>query len=188
MGDPAPGKACASGGSVPNHAILDPSGGMTKDPMDLQYDFLSAQVRDGAYPLHIAVQSRAPPVVLELLIRHAPEVLAMTNKFGETPLHLALQHGPVGREAAELLLRHGPEAVRARDRGGDLPLHHAACHGAAADVVRRVVEIWPEVIHEVNKEGLTPMACAIQHGHCDKEVLDLLSIKDFRTVTPTECM
>jgi ankyrin repeat protein len=169
--------------------MIDPAGGMHKEATDLHYGLLSEQIRDGAYPLHMAIHSGVSFSILELLIQQAPEdVLTKTNKFGETPLHLALKKGAHNEPQIELLLRHDTKAVTMRDCHGNLPLHNAAAFGCSPVVAKHLMEVGgPDMIHAVNSEGLTPMACAIQHNHCSKEVLGLLSIKDFLGVCPTEC-
>jgi ankyrin repeat protein len=186
MGDPAPNMAAI--GHNENHACMDSTGGMYKDATDLHYGLLSQQTRDGAYPLHIAIHSGASLPILELLIQQAPEVLTKTNKFGETPLHLALKKGSQNEPVVDFLLQSDTLATEARDDKGNLPIHNAAAFGCLPNVAKSLIKLRPEVIHEVNKEGLTPMACAIQHNRCNKEVLELLSIKDFRSVPPTDYM
>ncbi|GKY98710.1 hypothetical protein MPSEU_000827300 [Mayamaea pseudoterrestris] len=187
MGDPAPYNHTGHDENQ-NHAIFDPTGGMHKDATDLHYGLLSQQTRDGAFPLHIAVQSGASLQTLELLIQKAPEVLVKSNKFGETPLHVSLKKGVGNDEQAMLLLQHDHSAATLRDDEDNLPIHIAAMHGCSPRVAESLVELQPEVIHEVNKHGLTPMACAIHHNLCTKEVLEILSIKDFRTIPPTDFM
>ena len=186
MGDPAPGAHGHRSDENHNHAIIDPIGGMHKEATDLHYGLLSEQIRDGAYPLHMAIHSGVSSPILELLIQQAPEILTKTNKFGETPLHLALKKGAHNESQVELLLRHDTKAVTMRDSQGNLPMHNAAAFGCSPIVAKHLVELGPEMIHAVNSEGLTPMACAIHHNHCSKEVLGLLSIKDFLNVCPTE--
>lgn len=46
---------------------------------------------DQSLPLHLAVQSRAPMPVLQLLIDHYPEALICKDKKGNVPLHKAFQ-------------------------------------------------------------------------------------------------
>ena len=187
MGDPAPGAHGHSNNEQHNlHAIIDPTGGMYKEATDFHYGLLSEQIRDGAYPLHMAIHSGVSLPILELLIEQAPQVLVKTNKFGETPLHLALKKGAHNEAQVELLMRHDTKAASMRDDRGNLALHIAAVYGCSPLVAKDLIELGPEMIHSVNKEGFTPMACAIQHNHCSKEVLGLLSIKDFLGVCPTE--
>jgi ankyrin repeat protein len=176
MGDPAPLKLITR--NTKHHVVLDPSGGMTKDATELHYDCLSAQTRDGAYPLHIAIQANAPHTVLELLIKEAPEVLRFPNKFGETPLHLSLKKGPKApEEEIELLLKSEPLVLYVHDAQGNLPIHIAASHGCTVNVTKRLVDLWPESTSEVNKAGSNAMACG-RNAECDEEVLGLLAITD----------
>lgn len=93
MGSPVPGRKKDSLGKKNDHHALFEPNALTPctDAVGLRYQGASEQVRDGSYPLHMAVSSRAPVGVLELLIKYEPDILFKTNKFGETPLHLALK-------------------------------------------------------------------------------------------------
>ena len=69
--------------------IIDPTQGMShKTESDLHYS-LWKQVRDGAYPLHMAVAAQASHAVVRCLVAAAPDMLERTDKYGNTPLHLA---------------------------------------------------------------------------------------------------
>ena len=61
----------------------------------------------------------------------APGVLQMTNKYGETPLHVALT-SDADMQTVEMLVLHMKEDVdtlkMADKRHGNLPLHLAAIH------------------------------------------------------------
>jgi ankyrin repeat protein len=161
MGDPAPSKKAHAHKANSYHAIIDPSSGMGKDSVstELQYDLLSQQTRDGGYPLHIAIQAGAPCSVLELLIQRAPEVLLKTDKFGRTPLHLALTKGfHVPMDEVELLLSSDTSAVDVRDDHGYLPVDYAVQYGCGDDVARRLAECSAGGLGAINPEGFTPMA------------------------------
>jgi ankyrin repeat protein len=161
-----------------DHVIIDPSGGMrAKHSVDLRFDVTNNQIRDGAYPLHMAVSSGAPLGVIEMLIKDADDVLLMTNKYGETPLHLALMQDD--SEVVQVLIGYGPAALRIRDmKNGYLPIHTAAAAGLSVNVAKCLIETWPESIHEKNAEGLTPLDIAAKTTNCSEEVLRLLEISD----------
>lgn len=187
MGDPAPRKPNASRlcGKENDHALIDPSDGMKhKDSIQLRYMAVSKQVRDGAYPLHMAVQANAPLAVIEMMIKEADEILMKTNKYGETPLHLALKEkegrdDSTQEELVQLLLRnHASAVLRVRDVGGNLPIHVAVMHGCSVHVAKDLLEIWLDAIHEVNEQDMTPMELAVKHGKCSDEVLRLLALTD----------
>jgi ankyrin repeat protein len=161
-----------------DHVIIDQSAGMrTIHSVDLRFDAANRQIRDGAYPLHMAVSSGAPLGVIEMLIKDADDVVLMTNKYGETPLHLALmQHDS---EVVQVLIGCGPDALRIRDmKHGNLPIHTAAVAGLSVHVAKYLIETWPESIHEKNADGLTPLDIAAKNTNCSEEVLRLLEISD----------
>jgi ankyrin repeat protein len=188
MGSPALKARMSLAGKPTDHPLLDPHGrsgcGFSQNAISSRYDLLlSPQVRDGSYPLHLAVQSRAPCGVVEMLIKEDRGVLLFKNKFGETPIHVALQHGaPVSDTAcdiAELLLQYSPSEVpKTRDERGDLPLHVAATNGCSVHVAKGLLEAWPASVHELSAPPycLTPLELAVKHGKCSENVLRLLSI------------
>lgn len=150
-------------------------------------DLLSFQERDGSFPLHMAIRSRAPRGVLEMLVKEEPDSAALRNKFGETPLHVAIRQD--AEEAAEngdgsggvaewLVGQLSPAAVRARDARGNLPLHVAAMRGCSVHAAKGLLEAWPGSIRERSGEpgAPTPLELAAQRGKCDEHVLRLLSI------------
>lgn len=178
MGSPAP-MTVRRKRAPPLHAVVDPTGGMaTKDSAALRYEVLDVQQRDGSYPLHLAVQSKASVSVLEMLIKEEPGVLLKTNKYGESSLHIALKHGADNEETVRLLVQCASGAVRIRDVKGNLPIHIAAIAGCSDHVVKDLLNVWSEAIHEVNAEGSTPLELAVQNGHCRDAVLSILSISD----------
>lgn len=179
MGYSAPSKHMNSAlvGKPTDHILIDPSGGMlTKDSIELRFRATSQQIRDGAYPLHMAVQAKAPVGVLELLIKEADEILENTNKFGETPLHLALKNGD--DTTVELLLACNAKVAHMPDKKGNLPIHIAVASGCSVRVAKDLLELYAESIHVTNAEGMTPIQKAQQQGRLSEEVLRLLAITD----------
>jgi ankyrin repeat protein len=149
----------------------------TKHSVDLRFDAANHQIRDGAYPLHMAVSSGAPLGVIEMLIKDAGDVVLKTNKYGETPLHLALMYHD--SEVAQVLISCGPDALRIREKKhGNLPIHTAAAAGLSVNVAKCLIETWPASIHEKNADGLTPLDIAAKTTMCSEEVLRLLEISD----------
>jgi ankyrin repeat protein len=134
------------------------------------------QIRDGAYPLHMAIASRASKNVIEMLMREAPDVLQMTNKYGETPLHVAFSCD-ADTETLELLL-HMKEDIGAlkiaEKRHGNLPLHLAAIHGCSDGVAVLLFTEYPEAAGVANTAGKTPLDLALEGGHCSEGFLHLL--------------
>lgn len=72
-----------------NHFIADTNVHHQQRTIDLQFHEYDAQIRDGSYPLHMAVFNNAPFEVLCLLVNiGGRETLAFKNKFGKTPYQL----------------------------------------------------------------------------------------------------
>jgi ankyrin repeat protein len=167
---------------------------------ELRFHHLGIQLRDGSYPLHMAVAAAADVIagnvipssmvtsitsdtihslfhVLDMLIRAAPDVVTWTNKFGETPLHIALRSSSSLSSSAtstitsyqddvvELLLKADPYnlAVTMRDdREGNLPLHLAIA--TAFTSVAAIVQIlarFPSAIRVTNSNGKLPIELAM---------------------------
>jgi ankyrin repeat protein len=122
-----------------------------------------------------------------MLIKEDPDSHELRNKFGETPLHVAIKQDAelseqlrsTDDDVAEFVLGLlPPDVVRIRDARGNLPLHVAAAHGCSVHVAKGLLEAWPESIRERSGEPdePTPLALAIQRGKCDEPVLRLLFI------------
>lgn len=158
------------------------------DTIGLRFQGATEQVRDGAYPLHIAANDGASLEVLKMLIKAEPDIMFRCNKFGETPLHVALKaqrhvetkDDVIDNESKVLLLvRCGPKATRCTDKNRNLPLHVAAMSGCSANAAKELLKFFPEAIHETNSEGYTPMDVALQYRKCSEDVVRLFSIADF---------
>jgi hypothetical protein len=193
MGDPAPKKHTdtISQRKESDHFVLSTS---PHSAMDLEYRDRETQVRDGAYPLHMALASTSRKATLEcieMLIHGAPEVLSMTNKYGETPLHVALSHYAPAVIVERMLCnpeeKEGhpktPETLcgcaalsMAEKRHGNLPIHVAAMHGCPVSVALLFLELKPEMIRAKNRHGMTPYNVAMLSGKCTEDVLRLWKV------------
>lgn len=141
---------------------------------ELRFQNISCQVRDGAYPLHIALKARAPTPVVEMLIKGAEDVLLKTNKYGETPLHVALLSGAED-EQAELLIAHGRDALFVKDKARqNLPIHVAATQGCSVRVAKALLERNLTLIYERNIDGKTALDLCMESKKCSEAVMQLL--------------
>jgi ankyrin repeat protein len=153
---------------------------------ETRFQNLALQIRDGAYPLHIAVAAGAIRPVLEMLIKEAPDILLMTNKFGETPLHVALATGAEDY-VVELLIEHGADALQMKEEThNNLPIHYAGVHGCSVVVAKALLEHNLHSIHEINKDGKTALDLAMESGKCTEAVLRLFEISDNSEVPEEE--
>jgi hypothetical protein len=148
-----------------------------KTTIDYRFEAMDhKQIRDGAYPLHMAVAAGAPLSVIEILIKEADDILLKPNKYGETPVHIALLLHSAD-EVIETLIRYGPKALHMRDQeNGNLPIHNAAVFGCSVHVAKALLEKWPELVLERNAANLTPIELALQSEKCSEDVLRLLEI------------
>jgi hypothetical protein len=163
------------------HALMveqQNAGMRSKDTLGLRFDALGDQVRDGAYPLHMAILAGAPVHVVTLLLQGAPDMVLTTNKYGETPLHVALQRH-ASDDVIAVLVSAEKYALEFREhRHGNLPIHVAATVGCSMRVAKELLAVWPGAIHEKNQDNLTPLELALRHGRCSPDVLQVLAISD----------
>lgn len=148
---------------------------------------LGQQVRDGSYPLLMAIQNGTTCPVVETLLHwnHEENLLLQTNKFGETALHLALwnagdkqkDHGVI-----TMLLQSSHNAYLAQSkeqRHGNLPIHIASMIGSTTmTTVQQLLDLHPDSIFEKNRAGKTPLDLAMEHRRGDEEVVRLLEISE----------
>lgn len=143
---------------------------------EVRFQNLSHQIRDGAYPLHMAVSAGAIRPAVELLIKEANEVLLMQNKFGETPLYVALASGAEDA-VVELLIEQEPRAVHIRDKvHKNLPIHVAAMYGCGVSVAKALLEHNLSSVYEKNGDGKTASELAQECGKCSADVIRLFDI------------
>jgi ankyrin repeat protein len=145
--------------------------------IDLRFEALGIQTRDGSYPLHMAVSNRSSLEVIELLITAAPEVVHLINKYGETPLHLALRGRVAEEKVIEMLLDADDNALALEmpERFcGNLPLHLAVVDGASLSIVVQLLTRFPHAVRVPNTDGDLPISLA----RGDEDLMDLLVVSD----------
>ena len=150
----------------------------TKASMDMHFEATSFQIRDGAYPLHMAIAASAPKEVIQLLLEGSSDVLLKTNKLGETPLHLALKY-MVEDEIVFEMIKMAPQSLNIPEKThGNTPVHMAASAGCSVEVAKALLAVWPDGIHMANADGLRPMEIAISSGACSDEVISMFAIDE----------
>jgi len=157
-----------------------------------RFEDRSCQVRDGAYPLHIAIANGASLRVLQMLIKKAPEVASKTDKFGRTCLHLAIMNGGHSNDVAEsesnqeaknvvmlevvkLIHSFDNSQVKTIDKKGYLPLHIACEVGCSIEIAKNLINAYPSSIQMMNKDGKYPLDVAVASGYCSKDLMLELS-------------
>jgi ankyrin repeat protein len=154
-----------------------------------EFEERSRQLRDGSYPLHIAIANGAPFRVIEKLATAAPDVLTMTDKFGRTCLHLAVaneatlnlesstetlnsqethskQLQRITLDILELLHFMNRNQIGKQDKSKNLPLHTAMQGGRSVECVDFLIRGYPQAVDMRNIDGLTPSELA--RKQCDR--------------------
>jgi ankyrin repeat protein len=117
--------------------------------------------------IHDAAEAGDPAKVKTLLKDNPKLVFSKENRLGETPLHVAAEHGHKG--VAELLLANGAD-VNAKDNDGWTPLHDAAMEDRK-DVIELLLANKAK-INVKDKHGYTPLHWAAHYGY--KDAVELL--------------
>jgi ankyrin repeat protein len=184
MGTLAPSRKKKNGAANQDgsHFVTDLAGKSNLDASELMYSVLGRQVRNGSYPLHMAVRAGAPSNVVERILREGTsDLVLLVNKHGETVLHVALSE-PSNIELVDLLLNDTSNRLEMsgiKDKqNGNLPIHTAAINGCSVEVTKELILLQPNSIHERNKQSKTPLDLAIEHRNCSEQVIRLLEISD----------
>lgn len=170
-----------------------------KHSSETQFEDRSIQIRDGSYPLHMAISNGAPQSVIEMLIKAAPDCLSLTDKFDRTCLHLAVANGATKDtmsavdssamqeiqveneprttlQVIELLHSMGNKEISSQDKSKNLPLHTALQGGCSVECANYLIQAYPPALHVKNKNGMTPLDVTLKFANCSKEVLHLLKL------------
>jgi ankyrin repeat protein len=105
-------------------------------------------VYNGLSPLHFYAK-RGNFEAMRAVLRNGVEVDARWGEYASTPLHYAALHNI---DAVKLLLDHGADLKKKGFRC-ETPLHSAAKAGKT-DVVRLLLEQWPEATREKDIYGI----------------------------------
>ena len=92
------------------------------------------------------------------------------NKFGWTPLHLAVSNN--NEEMALLLLEHGADGS-IQDNDGFTSLHYSIIYNML-NIAKVILEKTPKVLHLENKYGNQPLWVAVMNGEIPPEFITYL--------------
>lgn len=137
--------------------------------------------KNGSYPIHFYIatgsNNRRPADdidtkklkdidILKLLIQHSPNALTTKNKFGNTPLQVAMETEMLDDESRseilKILVSVGSTASYIRNESGSFPLHFS-WRDPTPDryITRKLLEYHPNAADMTNAYGATPLFMAI---------------------------
>jgi ankyrin repeat protein len=116
---------------------------------------------NGYRPLHYyATQGNIE--AMRAVLRNGVEVDPTSGRFSYTPLHNAVLHNS---DAMKFLLEYGADAKK-KSCGRKTTLH-SAVEAGKIDVMRLLLEHWPEGTREKDADGRTPLHFAARTGKTD---------------------
>jgi len=139
--------------------------------------------KNGSYPIHfyLATGGLKSVTVVKMLIEHCPSALLSRNKFGNTPLQVAMESEALDDtspdirvELLKILIAVGPEAASIRNESGSFPLHFSWRDPTPGRSITQILlEHYPEAAQMKNAYGATPLFMAI-NWDAPIDLLDVL--------------
>ena len=122
----------------------------------------------GWIPLQLALAVPKPNLqVVSALVQAYPEAVGVQTRTGLTAFHIAALQPNQPLELFEVLLQYGlqvQEALTKKDEKGVTALHAALVKNADnLDLIKRLLEIWPEGVKEVDYDCNTAL-CVVAIG------------------------
>lgn len=117
--------------------------------------------RRGFTPLHLSCRNHRSRAMRDLLTR-CPTAATIRARLYGLPLHCAIMADFI--EAVSSLLSVFSDGVRVPlPIGGmrQLPLHLAS-HVGSVEIIRELLSLWPESIHQVDDNKCLPIHCALR--------------------------
>lgn len=194
--------AGGKGKTALHHAAENGHGRVVTQLLESQPQLALAVDSENRTALHLATQMHHEKVAAQLLDACPSLIDAMDCKRW-----VALHHACYwGDEAlTELFLNIKPELAFATDRTGNTPLHLAAIRTKSPMMIKRLLQVNPSALLQVNKDKRTPFHLAVGHNNdvvigemqssCLLSVEDVLNIlganhekfKQFRLVVEVQC-
>lgn len=120
-------------------------------------------------PLHVALKKGNTCEIWKLLNDLSEDDINVKDKFGFTPLHLALLHPPCNLDLIKALLKHGA-SVHEKNISGETPLHMCIRNEQSTEVVKELLKHGADV----NAKDLyneTPLQMALSSNEDNLEII-----------------
>ena len=114
---------------------------------------------DGRTALHIATLMKCLPCVL-FIIELLPQTALLVDNVNNTPVHLAAACGATECLEALMAVDQGIQALRKQGNHQYTPLHYAVQYNHY-ECTRVIVELYPDCILLIDKDGDTPAHIAV---------------------------
>lgn len=130
-------------------------------------------------PLHWAcLKTPSNNMRIDYLLEAYPEGAYQTSLNGRLPLHYIFQGGKLlEKKNIQLLLKYFPDSVRFQDKFDRLPLHCACLCGVSLDIIKMLINDFPQSIYFKTRKGNDPIACA--NGLPDEDYVHKKSILEY---------
>ena len=120
-------------------------------------DAVHIPYKNGAMPLHLAIQHhRCPKVIRYLVDKNTEQTLGIADLEGNTALHLACRSAKC-EIIAILLDKHGAVSVSKQNRNGKLPIELLLFETADADLDRQSTRYTNSIFRLVRAHPLVVM-------------------------------
>lgn len=109
-------------------------------------------------PLHIAaLNPKITHEIMKLLLDYAPETTTECDAFERLALHYACSGHIIDASLVEVLVDAFPDSVSIRNGNGWLPIHAACRSGASFQIIRLLLDAYPESIVAETSKGNTTL-------------------------------
>ncbi|MBD0391720.1 ankyrin repeat domain-containing protein [Wolbachia endosymbiont of Pentalonia nigronervosa] len=134
-----------------------------KKKFDINYlfSFRDGYINNACTLLHICVRYGLEKIINALLAIEGININAVDNRYGETPLHIAVEIGY--ENIVKILLKNGAD-VNAVDKNSVTPLHLAA-RGGYVEVVENLLLEGANINAVDSEYGATPLHIAAESGY-----------------------
>ena len=134
----------------------------------------------GNLPIHFACSNPHITLrVVQLLLDKWPGSISQANEYGSLPIHFLCENDKLVKavlvDILTVLLTTFPESVQHENSDGALPLHRAARSGMPLEVLKILVNMYPESVRiPVSSTGALPIHRACVSSNCNLDSVEYL--------------